>query len=222
MLNLFFPKLCAGCDSELVSGEEVICSHCRHHLPLACFHRYGSGALKNKFYGRLGIQYATALLYFNKKNLTQGILHRLKYKSQPDIGILLGDWLGSELAEIPEYRTVDAVIPVPLHQKKLQKRGYNQVAGFAQEVARHLEADYLDQVLIKITSTRSQVFSERITRIFSQEEVFSVKNLDLLEGKHLLLVDDIITTGATLESCAQQLFKAPQVTLSIAAMAVTE
>lgn len=222
MLNLFFPKLCAGCDNELVSGEEVICSLCRHHLPLACFHLYGSPALRNKFYGRIRVQQATALLYFNKKNLTQHILHRLKYKSQPDIGKVLGDWLGSELAILPEFRTVDVVIPVPLHPKKLKKRGYNQVAGFAQVLAHHLEADYLDEVLIKITPTRSQVFSERITRIFSQEEVFSVKNLDLLQGKHLLLVDDIITTGATLESCAQQLFKAPQVTLSIAAMAVTE
>src|SRR5690606_20112421 len=106
------------------------------------------------------------------------------------------------------YKNIDAVISVPLHKKKLRQRGFNQVEGFAREIAGCLNAIYIEDVLYKVSPTRSQVFSERITRIFSQEEVFSVQNIEKLEGKHILLTDDILTTGATLESCAHQLLQA--------------
>src|SRR5690606_38722367 len=127
-----------------------------------------------------------------------------------------------ELAVLNEYQNIDLVVPVPLHKKKLKSRGYNQVEGFAREIAHSLNAAYRDDILIKITPTSSQVFSERITRIFSREEVFSVVQPQEIVGKHILITDDIITTGATIEACAGQLLKAPGVTISIASMAVTE
>ncbi|HLU51783.1 MAG TPA: hypothetical protein VKZ42_06420 [Flavobacteriaceae bacterium] len=222
MLNLFFPKLCVGCKNELANGEEIICGTCRHRLPLTDFHTHKSPELKNKFYGRIPVSNATALLYFNKRNLTQAVLHQLKYKGNAAVGVVLGKWLGQELAVLNEYQNIDLVVPVPLHKKKLKSRGYNQVEGFAREIAHSLNATYRDDILIKITPTSSQVFSERITRIFSREEVFSVVQPQEIVGKHILITDDIITTGATIEACAGQLLKAPGVTISIASMAVTE
>jgi ComF family protein len=127
--------------------------------------------------------------------------------------------LGGELAEISDYNNVDLVIPVPLHKQKLKKRGYNQVEGFGKEIAKSLKIAYCDKVLIKVSKTSSQVFKQRLTR-FNTEEIFTVQNTELIKNKHILLVDDIVTTGATLENCASQLLKASNVKISLATMAI--
>ena len=222
MLNIFFPKLCGACENELLANEEVVCVKCRHNLSLARFHLIGSQSMKNKFYGRVPLENATALLYFRKGSLTQKLIHQLKYRKNKEIGVFLGKWLGDELALTESYKNIDAVISVPLHKKKLRQRGFNQVEGFAKEIAQSLNANYIDDVLQKISPTKSQVFSERITRLFSREEVFSVQNIEKIKGKHILLIDDILTTGATLESCAHQLLQAENIKLSFAVMALTE
>ena len=130
-----------------------------------------------------------------------------------------GSWLGTELSEIETYQNVDMVIPVPLHKQKLKKRGYNQVAGFGKEIAKALDVPYRDDVLVKISKTGSQVFKQRFTR-FNSEEIFSIQNSEVIKGKHILLVDDIITTGATLENCALQLLKNTPVKISLATIAI--
>lgn len=222
MLDVFFPKLCRGCQNELGKHENEICTLCRHNLPLTRFHFTGSDEMRKLFFGRVAVENATALLYFKKAGLTQKFVHALKYKGVKKIGELFGAWLGEELKTIEAYKSIDAIIPVPLHKKKLKERGFNQVEGFGKEIAKALEIPYIDDVLIKITPTRSQVFKERISRIFSQEEVFALQNSRKIEGKHLLVVDDIITTGATLESCSIQLLKANDVRLSFATIAITK
>jgi len=121
MLNIFFPELCGACDNELLANEEVICVKCRHSLPLAGFHQSGSQGMKNRFYGRVPLENATALLYFKKSNLTQKLIHQLKYRGNKEIGILLGKWLGEELALTESYKNIDAVISVPLHKKSCGK-----------------------------------------------------------------------------------------------------
>jgi ComF family protein len=219
MLNLLFPKVCAGCKELLPTGEKVICTDCRHSLPLASYHKNGSEILKNKFYGRISIAEATALLQFQKKGITQELLHNLKYRGQQEISAFFGKWLGAELAEIDSYMQVDMVIPVPLHKQKLKKRGYNQVEGFGKELAKALEVPYRDDVLIKVSKSGSQVFKTRILR-FEAEEIFTIQNKEAINNKHILLVDDIITTGATLEKCSLQLLKAENVTISIATIAI--
>lgn len=219
MLNLLFPRTCVGCMDVLLDGEEILCVACRHHLPLVSHHKTGNEVLKNKFYGRFPVVNATALLQFQKKGLTQELLHQLKYRGHKEISSFFGAWLGAELAHHPSYNEIEMVIPVPLHKQKLKKRGYNQVEGFGMEIAKALRVPYRDDVLIKISKTGTQVFKTRILR-FEAEEVFTVQNLDLICQKHILLVDDIITTGATLERCAVQLLKAQKVTLSIATIAV--
>jgi ComF family protein len=176
--------------------------------------------LKDKFYGRFLLRNATALIYFQKGELAQELLHNLKYRGKKEISSFFGKWLGAELAENNFYKDVAVVIPVPLHKQKLKKRGYNQVEGFGKEIALALNVPYRDDILIKISKSGSQVFKTRMLR-FEAEEVFSIQNLDAIKDKHVLLVDDIITTGATLEKCALQLLKGENVSISTATIATT-
>jgi ComF family protein len=175
--------------------------------------------MKDIFYGRFVVEEATALLQFQKKGITQELMHNLKYRGQKQISSFFGSWLGGELAEINHYKTIDLVIPVPLHKQKLKKRGYNQVEGFGTEIAKALQKPYRDDILVKTSKTSSQVFKQRFTR-FNSEEIFYVKNSEPIIGKHILLVDDIVTTGATLENCALQLLKTPKVKISLATIAI--
>jgi len=136
MLNLLFPRVCNGCKSMLSKGEELICINCRHKLPLLCHHKTNNSAMKDLFYGRFPIEQATALLQFQKRGITQELLHNLKYRKQKDLSSFFGKWLGEELAQQELYNNIDIIIPVPLHKQKLRKRGYNQVEGFGKEIAK--------------------------------------------------------------------------------------
>jgi len=220
MLNVLFPRICNVCKEPLLKGQEVMCEECVHSISLASFHKSGSEMLKNKFYGRFLVQNATALINFQKRGISQELLHNLKYRGKKEISSFFGKWLGAELSEIPAYQKIDLVIPVPLHKQKLKKRGYNQVEDFGKEIAAALNIPYKDDILIKVSKTGSQVFKTRMLR-FEAEEVFTVQKLEQINNKHVLLVDDIITTGATLEKCALQLLKAENVTISIATIATS-
>ena len=219
MLNLLFPKVCGGCRSPLLKQESVICTQCRNNLPIACCHRTGNDVMKRAFYGRFDLKNATALLQFQKKGITQELLHNLKYRGQEKISSFLGKWLGAELSEEIKYQEIDLVIPVPLHRHKLKKRGYNQVSGFGKEIAAALDIPFREDVLLKVSKTRSQVFKKRGTR-FEGSEIFTLQKPEIISHKHILLVDDIVTTGATLENCAMELLKAEGVSLSVATMAI--
>ena len=217
---MFFPKVCYTCNNQLQDNEQYICTNCRHELPVTNFHFNRDDFVLKIFYGRVKIENATALLRFEKKGMVQQLLHNLKYRGFEDIGVFLGDWLGEELKTLDGYKSIEAVIPVPLHKKKLKKRGYNQVAKFAQHIAGALHAEYLDDVLVKVTNTKSQVFKSRFMRWNNKDELFTLQNKESVEGKHILLVDDIITTGATIEACVNVFNKVPQLKISVAAMAI--
>ncbi len=222
LINIFFPQVCYGCNSFLSDNEKYVCTSCRHELPVTNFHFDNKEAVKKVLYGRVKLEHATALLRFEKKGIVQQLLHKLKYKGYEDIGLLLGGWLGTELKEMGDYNDIDIVIPVPLHKRKLKKRGYNQVEKFAKEVASILEVPYKDQVLQKSSSTSTQVFKKRIARWSDKDEVFTLANPSLIANKHILLCDDIITTGATIEACANELLKAPNVKISVVTMAIAQ
>ena len=174
----------------------------------------------DRFYGLLPVHQATAMLYFIKKGISQKILHKLKYEDQQNIGSYFGKWLGMDLSQIPSYSDVDVVVPVPLHKKRLRSRGYNQVTMFAKQIAEQLNASYCEESLIKVTHARSQVGLGRWSR-FGSKEVFSLGNPSLVVEKHVLLVDDLIATGATLINCGKELLKAPVRKLSIATLAMS-
>ena len=149
-------------------------------------------------------------------------MHNLKYKGHQDVGLFLGKWLGEELKTIETYQNIDVVVPVPLHKSKLRKRGYNQVDKFGKEIAKALNVEYNTTVLQKTMSTKTQVFKDRLLRTSGNAATFSISENLTLKGKHILLVDDIITTGATIESCANALLKIEGIKISIAAMSITD
>lgn len=220
LLNLFFPKVCLSCTAHLSDNELHLCTECRHELPVTNFHFSDHEAVKKVFYGRLNLEQATALLYYSKKGIVQTLLHNLKYRGYQDVGVCLGEWLGAELFEIEAYRSIDMVIPVPLHSIKQRKRGFNQVTKFGQAIANALNVPYKEDILLKVHHTKTQVFKNRLKRWSDAGAVFKVENTIELDNKHILLVDDIITTGATIESCALELQKAKNIKLSVATMAI--
>lgn len=220
MLNVLLPKFCASCHNVLLSMEELLCSYCLSELPLTHFHTYDDKTVLNKFYGLLPVYQASAKLYFIKKGISQKLLHKLKYEGQQNIGTYFGNWFGSELSHLPSYSDVDVVVPVPLHKKRLRSRGYNQVKNFAMQIAEQLNASYCEDSLIKISHASSQVGLGRWSR-FGSKEVFRLGDPTTVQNKHVLLVDDLITTGATLISCGKELLKAPVKKLSIVTLAMT-
>ena len=222
LISFFFPKVCEACSRYLQDGEYLICSLCRHELPVTNFHFENAEAVKKVLYGRVKLTNATSLLHFSKQGLVQQLLHNLKYRGHEHIGTFFGKWLGSELASIEAYKAVDVIIPVPLHKTKLRKRGYNQVAKFGVEIAKALNAEYNESALIKTRATQTQVFKDRVKRFNTYESIFFITNSNVLKGKHILIVDDLITTGATIEACASVLLKIDNITLSLATMAIAD
>ncbi len=220
LTNLFFPKVCYACLNLLQDNEATICVDCRHDLPITNFHFNNDESVKKVLYGRVNIENGTSLLRFEKKSNVQRLIHGLKYRGYEDIGFSLGNWLGNELKTIEAYKNIDIVIPVPLHKKKLHERGYNQVTKFGQQIALALNANYFEDVLTKITNTKSQTKKSRFSRWKHSDELFSLNNTNIIENKHILLVDDIITTGATLEACASVLQQAKNIKISVATIAI--
>lgn len=187
-------------------------------MPKTQFHTDAANPVAQSFWGRVPLQQATAFYYFEKGGNVQNLLHNLKYNGQKELGETIGRLYGNELKE-HNWAAIDIVLPVPLHKRKQRKRGYNQSWHFAKGMARGLDATALENVLVKTVSTQSQTKKTREERIKNVKEVFAITNRKALENKHILLVDDVITTGATIESCAQTLLQVEGVTVSVASIA---
>ncbi|WP_372765896.1 ComF family protein [Lutibacter sp.] len=222
MFAVFFPEVCLCCKEYLGTNESVICLTCRHDLPITNFSFEENNLIEKSFYGRIPLEKATSLFYFFKKGNVQHLIHELKYNKQQQVGTLIGDWLGEQLIESNRFKTVDCIIPVPLHPKKLKKRGYNQVTTFGESLAKNLEIPYYEDILIRVSSTNTQTKKMRFDRWKNVQELFHVQNNFTLENKHILLIDDVITTGATLEACYDALNKTKNLKISIACMAYTK
>ncbi len=218
--SILVPRVCFGCNAHLNRGENHLCTVCRNNLPLTEYTFNEENALDRIFYGRINIKKASSLLFFTENGIVQQLIHHLKYKNQEQIGTFLGDWYGQELKERAFLPAIDYVLPVPLHKKKLKKRGYNQVAKFAQQLAHHLHAAYHADILIKNANTKTQTAKSRIARWQNNTALYTVKHSDLLQNKNVLLVDDVITSGATMEICAKALQEVEGVSIFILSMAV--
>ncbi|CAL68470.1 ComF family protein [Christiangramia forsetii] len=221
-INLLYPSVCHICDAELLKNEELICTSCLHDLPITSYHLDNENPVIKVFYGRVKIEKATALLHFRKKAGVQQLIHDLKYRGYREIGTYFGQWLGKELADSDWFGEIDMIIPVPLHKSKLIQRGYNQVEDFAKELALSLNAEYADDILLKISATQTQTLKDRLSRWGKLKDTLLVQNSEKIRGKHILLVDDLVTTGATLEACVLKLYEAQEVEISIATMAITD
>ena len=220
LTNLFFPQVCVGCHTLLMSNEVVVCTGCRHEMPLTQHHLDPKNEAFHKFYGKIDIQYASAFLNFNKKGIVQELIHNLKYKGQEEIGSVLGNWYVEDLKKIQRHHSFDAIIPVPLHQKKLKERGYNQVATFGKALSEGLNIAYEDSVLFRKKYSKTQSKKNLLGRTEDIETIFDVHVSDEHQNKHFLLIDDVITTGATLEACSRALLKIPGTKISIVCMAI--
>lgn len=221
-VNIFFPKTCILCESKLVSNENVICFSCEHQLPLTNFTDFENNAFEKKFTGRIPVEQATSLLFFRKKGNTQRLIHHLKYHERQDVGDFLGEKLALSMLESNRFKNIDAIVIVPLHPKKLKSRGYNQLTTFASQLSTVLNIPILDDVLIKTHLSESQTKKDRFSRFKSVTEKFEAQNLEKIAHKHILLIDDVLTTGATIEACATELLKANNVKISLATMAIPD
>ncbi|AXG74031.1 ComF family protein [Flavobacterium arcticum] len=219
LINILFPKTCSGCDTILLESEHTICTACIHEMPYTHHHLVSNNETFKKFYGRLPLEHASALLYFHKEGLVQQLIHNLKYKGQQDIGKLMGQWYAHELKNVGALQSVTDVIPVPLHPKKLRERGYNQVTEFGKALAEGLNVNYNQDILLRTTYNKTQTKKNRDARAAIIGSAFDVTYTDADSSKHFLLIDDVITTGATLESCGKALLKTPNSKLSIATIA---
>lgn len=222
LLSLLFPELCLACGSNLSYGERQICTFCLFDLPYTDFHRYADNPVAKQFWGRFNFEAATALFYFKKGTKVQQLIHALKYNGQTDLGVTLGHLLGEKLKDSPVFPSVDLVMPVPLHPKREKKRGYNQSHYLAQGVAEILSLPVSDTHLYRNQLTATQTKKSRYHRYENMQAVFTVKDAEDLKNLHILLIDDVITTGATLESCGQTLLNAGIKKISMAAIAFAD
>lgn len=222
IINLFFPKSCSGCDTILLANEKVICSICRHNIPLTNHHLLVENEAYKKFYGRIPIEYASAFLYFHKKGIVQKLIHNLKYKGHEEIGTILGEWHSEDLKKITSSLNTDEIIPVPLHPKKYRERGYNQVSTFSKSLSEKLNLDCNETILFRKVYSKTQSKKNLLGRTEGIEAIFDVHYTEKDHNKHFILIDDVITTGATLEACGRALLKIPGAKISIICIAMAQ
>ncbi len=222
ILNIIFPKVCCICDQGLTKNEELICFHCRSTLPKAKFEDPKDNEVVHRIYGKLNIEIGLAYLYFYKSGITQKLLHQLKYKNQPEIGLLLGNWIAHDILNYGMDKNLDLIVPVPLHKKKERKRGYNQSRHFAKGISEltNIPTDFDN--LQRVHFSASQTHKSKEQRWKSVERAFHVKTAECFKDKHVLLVDDVMTTGATLEACGNEILKNGASALSLATIALAK
>jgi ComF family protein len=217
LLHIVFPHVCSGCGSDLLNIESSLCLRCIDALPEADFEKLPGNNVEKLFWGRLRIESGSASYYFNKESLVQHLMHQFKYKSNKELGTQLGRMMGIQLKKSGRFQ-VDAIIPLPLFPGKEKKRGYNQSQLLCDGIAESLNVPVMNDIIIRPEHTETQTKKGRIERWRNMEGKFFLTNPAKIAGKHLLLVDDVVTTGATLEACGMELLKAENTQLSIATL----
>ncbi len=220
-LHLFYPHNCEGCGSDVLYESQFLCARCVQRLPATGFFLQPGNPVEKLFYGRAKISHAGALYYFTKHSLLQHVLVQLKYKSNKEAGYFLGRMMALALKESDRFSDVAALVPLPLNAKKERIRGYNQATVICEGIRNIWQKPVLENAVSRIRFTETQTKQNRINRWQNMEGVFEVTDPDSLKNKHILLVDDVITTGATLEACGAALLKIEGVRLSIATAAYT-
>lgn len=216
-LHLLFPHLCEGCGNDLLNPGALLCLRCLESLPATRFEIYAGNPVEKRFYGRLPVEQAAALYYFTKDSLVAKLVHLVKYKGHQKLGIQLGRMMGDALLQSGRF-PVDALVALPIFPAREKKRGYNQSALLCEGMAEYLNLPILEDVISRPHQTETQTKKGRIARWKNIEGKFILTDPPVISGKHILLVDDVITTGATLESCGAELLKAPGCSLSIACL----
>ena len=222
LLYLFFPEICITCQSYLLQSEELLCTRCRHDLPIIRDKNFKDNKIITSFFGRIPIEMAVSFLFYRKVGKTRKLIHSLKYKGNQKVGEFIGNWFGFQLKESGDFNKIDCIIPVPLHPKRLKERGYNQLTIFGISLADKLDTVYKPDILIRTSYTKTQTFKKRFKRFDNMDTKFSLTDTNTFRGKHILLIDDVITTGATLGACCKELLKTENIKISIVTIACPE
>ncbi|MFN8777318.1 MAG: ComF family protein [Flavobacteriales bacterium] len=217
---LFFPEYCGGCTEPLGRGERCLCATCLMRLPRARLHDLPDNRIEKLFWGRADILMATAFLHMPRRGLTHRLVHELKYRGNQEVGVILGHLFGEEMGRSQRMSSFDLIIPVPLHPKKEHARGYNQCHAICRGLSSAMDIPWRSDLLVRGVWGESQTRKTRFQRWLNTEQTYSLDQVHELEGRHVLLVDDVVTTGATMEACARLLNAVPGAGVSVAALAM--
>ena len=221
-VSLIYPELCLGCQSGLGPNEAILCVTCRVKLPVTNFHLETEQPLMLKFQGKVPVAYALAYLNFTKEGTAQKLVHQIKYRGHKETGERIGYWYGEELnTNYAPIREADFVVGVPLHKSRLQQRGYNQADWIGKGLAEGLGKPFHSDVLVRNQYTGSQTRRSRLERYKNVDSVFAVAKYADVLNKHIVIADDVLTTGATIEACARVLFDAGCQTVGVITIAAT-
>ena len=219
ILNLFYPRICAACGEPLLKDEDTVCLKCRYTLPRTGYELNADNPVAQIFYGRVRFHAVTSCFFFAKSGKVQHIIHQLKYKGNKYAGMFLGEQIGESIKNAPLFQGIDYLIPVPLHPKREKQRGYNQSLVIAIGIHEVTGIPVADKYLVRAVYTTTQTHKTAEERYQNVKDIFEARFADELKGKHVLLIDDVLTTGATLESCAHALENIPGITISVATAA---
>lgn len=220
LFHLMYPELCAVCGEALVRQEQHICMACLNAFPQTGFHTWPGNEVERRFWGKVPVERGIAFFYYDKESALQQAIFQLKYRGEKELGTVLGRYAGTALAEAGVYDAVDVIVPVPLHPKKRAKRGYNQSEWIARGLAEKINKPMDTEHLAHQTENASQTHKSLFDRYLNMQGVFALTDPLAFAHKHVLLVDDVITTGSTLEACIQALLQSPGVKVSVFALAM--
>ena len=221
LLHLFFPYTCCGCGCDQLAENMLFCVYCEALMPLTRFEYFSPNPIEKIFWGRVKIQSASAYAYFTNGSSIQHSLHLLKYKGRKEVGGYFGLRMAEAMKNSGRFSDCEIIIPLPLYAEREKKRGYNQAKIIAESLSVFLKIPVIAQAVRRVKKTETQTHKSRIERWKNMEETFHIYNPSEIVNKHILLVDDVVTTGATLEACAHQLLKIQGVRVSICCLAYT-
>jgi ComF family protein len=220
LLDLFYPNLCLICNESLLRGEEMMCLHCLHGIPKTNYHLQPDNTVEKRFWGKVPLYRGTSFFFFQKGSPFQKLLHELKYKGNKEIGEIVAKYAAADLLNVPDFCSVDVIVPVPLHPRKYARRGYNQsewiAKGLAAVLNKPIDTRHLRRIRESATQTKKSVFD----RYKNTQGIFQLTDTEVFGGKHVLLVDDVLTTGSTLEACMEVLLVTENIKISIFTLAV--
>lgn len=218
LVHLLFPHVCQSCGTDLLSRDHQLCLRCLNSLPETRFHMHAANPVEKLLWGRLPVVAATAQYYFTKESMMQRLMHEIKYKGNRELARYMGELMGEAILNTHRFTDIDALVPLPLHPLKEKRRGYNQSDLLCRGMASVMRLPLLEHAVVRCENTESQTRKSRVDRWTNMEGKFALAEASTLAGKHILLVDDVITTGATLEACGRELLKANGLRLSLATL----
>ncbi|NNC94612.1 MAG: ComF family protein [Chitinophagales bacterium] len=220
--HIIYPNVCQNCSDVLISGEEFLCIKCLHKLPVTMFHRLSPNPVEKKLFGRIPIKKATSAFYYHKSNSIQKLLHKVKYKHKVKLCAKLGYLFALKLEEAGYFENVDMILPVPMHKSKFRSRGFNQCVIFAEELSKYSSIECSDSALKRVKSGKSQTKKDKYHRWKTISGDFICNDREKVEGKNILLIDDVITTGSTLEACTKAILNKTNAEFNIATFAYAD